>query len=596
MRTTFEFGDNPLVDAQPFRIAVAAPATCVRSRARPAAVDKDSFADVLATHAEDLLFEARNHLAVNADPLRIRLRITALENYSPAGLAAQIPELGNAVAFRDRLAALDSGKMEPAQFEAGLDAFRGMDAFAESLRLYRQAGTEETAGTPPPPPAAVASDDSAPDTVDRILDMVGTDVAPETAPELEGLNHLVSRIGTARARTAARGRYAAALTAADAVLSRQLAAILHHPALQAHEAFWRGLRFLVDHCDFRRAICVDLFATDRDRFGESIAERVFDDTDAAIGLLVAPIEIDNHPSDLEQLRILGDTAAQWQAPVLLSAGPALLQLDTGADAGRLPYPGGLFSRPEYDQWNALRDKDAARWLAVVFNRFLLRMPYGAQARGAIGIGEDVDTPERHLWGNAAWIPASLIAGSFARCGWPTEFTGADGGCLDGLALHGVDTGGGQVVQIPLEARLSEELAVDLAQFGITPVLCRANRDSACVLRAPLLHRPARYGDEAATAGSRAMATLPYALLAGRLAQAVADRLPRLRSAHDTAQDIGSALGEYLGGLLRGTGSGASVEIQVVADESAPQRERLDLVIRMGKQVLNGAAVPLSIAI
>jgi len=335
------------------------------------------------------------------------------------------------------------------------------------------------------------------------------------------------------------------------------------------------LKFLVDRTDFRKDIHVELYAIEREQFGESFHARILaheqaDPADIPLGLVIIPFAIENHPADLEQLQLLGEAAGELQVPVLVSASPAFFQLDSGSEASAMPYPGSLLSQPEYDKWNALRDKDASRWLTVCFNRFLLR-----------------------LWGDPVWILASLATASFARCGWPTEITGMDSGQQEDLPLQHLAGPDEQEMQIPLEALLSGQLAEDLAGSGFTPLICKPNRDSAYVLRAPMLHRPEAYDDAAATAASRAMTHLPYQLLANRISEAVASNLPRLRAASLSANDLGNAIGQLLQQLVATTGAsaGVAVEVQTAADESG--KRQVDLVIHTGEKVLNGAEVRLS---
>ena len=104
----------------------------------------------------------------------------------------------------------------------------------------------------------------------------------------------------------------------------------------------------------------------------------------------------------------------------------------------MPYPGGLLSRPEYAKWNALRDKDASRWLTLSFNRFLLRTPYSSRQRNTLGLTETIHHHNDYLWGDAVWLLTSLITASFARNGWPTEITGMDNGQVADLPLHSVN--------------------------------------------------------------------------------------------------------------------------------------------------------------
>lgn len=104
----------------------------------------------------------------------------------------------------------------------------------------------------------------------------------------------------------------------------------------------------------------------------------------------------------------------------------------------------------------------------------------------------------------------------------------DNGQVENLPLYSVSSPDAQEIQIPLEAMLSAQLAKDLAGSGFTSLICKPNRDSAYVLRAPMLHRAEVYDDESATATSHAMTHLPYQLLASRISEAVASRLPQVR--------------------------------------------------------------------
>jgi predicted component of type VI protein secretion system len=152
------------------------------------------------------------------------------------------------------------------------------------------------------------------------------------------------------------------------------------------------------------------------------------------------------------------------------------------------------------------------------------------------------------------------------------------------------------MQIPLESMLSGQLAEDLAGAGFTPLICKPNRDSAYVLWAPMLHRPEVYDDAAATAASRAMAHLPYQLLANRISETVASNLPRLRAASLSADELGNAIGRLLQQLVTDTGAGAGVAVEVQKETDKSGKIQVDIEIHTGVKVLNGAEVRLSFAV
>ena len=604
MRTTFEFGTHATPGPAPLRIVIAGDQCRNGENNKPVRVDKDNFQQVLKTHARELLFEVPNHLASHPDQLLIKLQIEHLNSFTPAGLAAAVPELQCALNFRDQLAALASGKLDYAEFESGLTAYKGLDAFTEPLRLCEEARRTVSGKISTPAPDEPSAAPVAPaghtedDAVDRILNMIDDQEANPAPAAMSELQQVISSLGSSSKRTVTVPGYTAAINAAEDILCRQFDEILHHQEFQACEGLWSGLKLLVDRTDFRKDIHIELFAIERKRFGESFNERILAHEQAGLadippGLVIMPFAIENHPSDLEQLQLLGEAAGELQVPVLISASPAFFQLGSGSEASAMPYPGGLLSQPEYDKWNALRDKDASRWLTICFNRFLLRTPYPAQHRHSAGLTESIHHPGDHLWGDPVWILASLITASFTHCGWPTEITGMDHGQVEDLPLHSLARPDEQEVQIPLEAMLSGQLAEDLAGAGFAPLICIPNRDSAYVQWAPMLHQPEIYDDAAASAASRAMTHLPYQLLANRISEAVASNLPLLRAASLSADDLGNALGHLLHQLVANTGAGAGVAVEVQTETDESGKRAVDLEIHTGAKILNGADVRLS---
>lgn len=603
MHISFDLGKNSSPSPSPLRIAIAGDFGPDTETSQPVLIDKDNFREVMHRYAGELLFEVPNRLASHPKQLRVDLQISDLTSLTPAGLTEQIPELTRALELRDQLRALAGGTLSHTDFEAGLDAFQGLDAFAEVLRLYqqaRQSGTPEPAGSPAPAPTAseTQTGTAGDDAIDRIMDMVGGQDDRKSTAAISQLEQVISEIGAGSTRPAACPEYNNAVAAAEHLIAGQFDEILHHPLFQECEALWRGLKFLVDRTDFREGIQIDLLTIQREQFGEDVRKHIHEyeltgHPELPLGLLVLPFAIENQSSDLEQLQILGEAAGELQVPVLISASPAFFQLDTGAEAATMPYPGSLLSRPEYAKWNALRDKEASRWLTLCFNRFLLRAPYTPEQRNTSGLSEGIHHHNEHLWGEPAWLLASLVTASFARTRWPTEITGTDDGQVEDLPLYRAEKPGEQELQIPLEALLSGQLAEDLADAGFTPFICRPNRDSAYALWAPVLHRPEVYGDEATTAASRAMSHLPYQLLASRISDAITSNLPRLRASAASADELGMAIGTLVRQLVANTGTGANVSVDVQQDQDKTGTSQVDLRIHTGKQLLNGADVQLS---
>lgn len=570
--------------------------------AAPRTLDKDDIAEFLKSCAEELSVEVPNRLADEPARLEVRLRVSALEDFTPAGLARQLPFLASGLRLRDRLKDLARGEITLAALEAEAAGTAGGGAFAEALRLCREAHAPGS-GPGATPKRASAEPRAAPggprdDAIDRILGIVSGASDPEADARAErALERFVSEATAGNRRRRAPAGVARAIALSERVLGAQIDEILHHPLVQEREALWRGLTFLVRRADFRAGIAVEVLNAPRDRVLDVLREHVLvaeaeGVSDAPIALLVAAFEIVNRPADLDWLQALGEAGERLQAPVLVAAGPGFFGLDSGAAAGELPYVGGLLGQPQFAKWRALRDKEASRWLCIAFNRFLLRPPHGAERRRSLGLSESVDRHEDYLWGDPVWAVASLIAASVARCGWPTEMTGAVDGRIEGLDLYAADRGPGRPMQIPLAAAIPDRLAEDLAEAGITALTCRPERDSAYVMRAPTLHRPEVYGDTRATAASRAMARLPYQLLAARIAAKVARNRASL-TAGKGPEEIGWALERFLWELVAGTGAGAAVEVGVARDAARAGRPVAEIRLRTGAAVLNGAEVALT---
>lgn len=602
MHISFDTGGIPAPSIPPLRIAVAGQFCSSTDATQPLTVDKNSFRDIIRACSGELLFEVPNHLGSHPEQLAVHIRITDLKSFTPEGLIEQVPELARSMELRDQLAALADGSLTYTDFGAGLDTFHDLHAFAEVLRLCqpdRQPGepkpvTSQATPTPGPSQANVPGEDA----IDRIMEMVDGCGENRTSPALSHLEQTLSTIVAGNKRPAASPVYSKAVKAAEGIIARQVDTILHHRQFQEYEALWRGLKFLVDRTDFREDIQIELYAIRREYFGDDVREHIkaremAGDSDMPIGLLVIPFAIENHARDLEQLQLLGEAAGDLQVTVLISASPAFFQLASGDEASTMPYPGSLLSRPEYAKWNALRDKDASRWLTLCFNRFLLRAAYTPAQRMSRGLEEFISCHNDHLWGEPVWLLASLVTTSFTRSGWPGEITGTDYGQVEDLQLHSYSRPGQQDMQIPLESMLPGQLTEDLAGSGITAVICKANRDSAYLLQAPMLHRPEVYDDEAATTASRDMNKLPYQLLASRISNVISMNITRLRASSRSAEELGAAIGGLVQHLLGNTGPGAGigVEIQKQIDESG--HRQVDLTIHTGNRLLSGANLQLS---
>ena len=91
--------------------------------------------------------------------------------------------------------------------------------------------------------------------------------APEDAAK-SAVSALISGVVGARGgpkpKAAAAGLLGSCLEEARGVLGAQLWAVMHHPEFQRTEATWRGLKFLLRKCNFRKGMQLDLLDVRRE--------------------------------------------------------------------------------------------------------------------------------------------------------------------------------------------------------------------------------------------------------------------------------------------------------------------------------------------
>ncbi len=603
----FTVGSPPPMERLPMRVMIAADLSGGEGNraAAPLAVSRENYKEVLEQLQPGHKIEVHNHLSRKPSTRWLRFTVTDLKDFAPAALCEQIPELNLVRQLVDQLEALRRKKASPAEVEAAMARCADFDALDEVMDLCRQALEGKASPAKKSAPSAPQKQDTADDDVARILSMVDAPPAAEAAREEEkrvksAVGSLISKVTGGRRRSGSssvnRSPLGRAAALACEVLADQVDRVLHHPQFQALESTWRGLKALVDRSNFRKGACIELLDTDRDGLLsalERVARAELDGlTEVGLSLVGLDFAFDNNSRDIEQLTELAEQAEQLQVPLMASVGHAFFGLDEAPEAARLPFLGRFMEQQQYIKWNALRDKDCARWLAVGFNGFLLREPYGEKDRGSCGLAEELSRADQLLWGSPVWAVASLVTQSHVRTGWPTEITGMGDGAFEDLPIHEVQGDGARTVRIPLSSYVPDKLARDLADVGFIALSCPPEGDSAYLFRAPVLHRPEHYSGEAANERSRVMSTLGYQMLASR----VVDMLSRSKAALSgttSAGEIKGALQAMLVVLLADTGPGAGAAVEVRQDGG---QLVADLRMRTGAGVLNGVELNFTIPV
>lgn len=366
----------------------------------------------------------------------------------------------------------------------------------------------------------------------------------------DAANAKVLDMGTADADPAALEVIGAQLLRIDRHLSEALAAILRADSFKAVEQTWRGLAYLVSRTESGPMLRLRVFDATKDELHKDLEMAVACDQSALFkmvyeaeygtyggcpyGLLVGGYEVDGSGDDMAFLTKIAEVAASAHAPFIAAASAKLFGLP-GFD--KLDKPRDLkkiFESADLTAWREFREREEARYVALVLPRVLLRPPYGApEKRNAVpgegfhfeesmGEGGTVPDHSHFLWGNAAYVLAERITHAFALYGWTAAIRGVEGGGLvEGLPVYRYtsDTGTTEL-RCPTEVSISERRHKELNDLGFIALCHCKGSDQAAFFGGQTTMAPKKYFSDEANANARTSATLPYMLAASRFAHYV----------------------------------------------------------------------------
>ncbi|KAB0631795.1 EvpB family type VI secretion protein [Burkholderia stagnalis] len=324
----------------------------------------------------------------------------------------------------------------------------------------------------------------------------------------------------------------------DLQIGDQIDEILHNAAFQQIESTWRGLKYLVDHTDFRRNVRIEVLDVSKEQLRqdfedapEIIQSGLYLHTYAheydtpggePIGAIISNYAFDRSAQDIALLRDISKVSAAAHMPFIGSVSPMFFGKESMEEVVGIRDIGNYFDRSEYQKWKSFRETDDARYIGLTLPRFLARLPYGPNTFPvrAFNYREAVSAPDstRYLWANASFAFGANMVKSFIRNGWCVQIRGPRaGGLVEDLPTHRYDLGTGNPAKIPTEALIPEAREFEFANLGLIPLSFYRNHDFACFFSANSAQRPAQYETREAAANSRINARLPYIFLLSRIA-------------------------------------------------------------------------------
>ncbi|KYF71648.1 type VI secretion system contractile sheath large subunit [Sorangium cellulosum] len=359
----------------------------------------------------------------------------------------------------------------------------------------------------------------------------------------------------------------------DVKLSRQIDEILHHPSFQKLESAWRGLKFVIDRCDFRENIKVEMLNCSKD---DLLAD--FEDAPEVpksglyklvysaefgqfggkpVGAIIANYEFGPGPQDIALLQKCAAVATMSHAPFIAAAGPQFFGLKDFMGLPNLKDLKAIFEGPQYTKWNAFRETEDARYVGLVMPRFLLRLPFGANTVPVKAFNYEEEVVGKHdayCWGNATYAFATRLADSFAKYRWCPNIIGPQaGGSVENLPLHQYEAMGEIQTKVPTEIMLTERREFELSEEGFIGLTFRKDSDNACFFSANSTQKPKFYGQSeegrAAEMNYRLGTQLPYMFIMCRIAHYLKvlqrEQIGTWKERADLEKELNDWIGQYV---------------------------------------------------
>ena len=337
-----------------------------------------------------------------------------------------------------------------------------------------------------------------------------------------------------------------AIAQIDAVMSRQLAEILHHPDYQKLEGSWRGLHHLVMNSETgadlkirvmnigKRELFKDLdkaIEFDQSQIFKKIYEAEFSPPGTEpYGALIGDYEFTNHPEDIDLLSKMSQVGAAGFCPFVTASGPELLGMESFTELSKPRDLEKIFLDESYTKWLSFRDSDDSRFVVLTMPRSLSRLPYGKNTKVVEEFDfEEVELDEKgnakpvphshYAWMNTSYVLGSRLTDAYAKFGWCTAIRGAEnGGKVEGLPAHVFTADDGDKdLKCPTEIAITDRREAELSKLGFLPLCHYKNTDYAVFFGAQTAQKAKKYDRPEATANASISARLPYIMATSRIA-------------------------------------------------------------------------------
>lgn len=326
----------------------------------------------------------------------------------------------------------------------------------------------------------------------------------------------------------------------DALISKQLSAVMHTEKFQKVESSWRGIHYLCTETPSEQMIKIRMFNTTKKEltknfqtaidFDQSVLfKKIYEEEFGTFGgepfaALIGDFDFSRQASDMYLLEQLSHVAAAAHAPFISAASSEMFGLDSFTDIGRPRDLSKIFETAEYTQWRSFRESEDSRYVALTVPRFLGRLPYDPKnGNGTEGFNfvEEVSGNDHgeYLWVNAAYAFGTRLTNAFFDHRWCAAIRGVEGGGLvEGLPVHTFKTDEGDVaLKCPTEIAITDRREKELSDLGFIPLVHCKNTDYAAFFGAQSAQKAKKYMNDTANANATLSTQLQYIMAVSRIA-------------------------------------------------------------------------------
>jgi len=314
------------------------------------------------------------------------------------------------------------------------------------------------------------------------------------------------------------------ISAIDQKMTAQMNEILHNPVLQKLEATWRGLHHLVSKSETGETLKIRVMNITKDELRNDLERAVeFDMSETfkkvyeeeygtlgghPFGMLMGDYDFDcRRGPDVKILAGMAGIAASAHAPFVANVSPKSFNMDRFSELSNPRDLAKIFTGPDYAAWQAFRESEDSRYVALTCPRVLAREVYGEkfQPVAEFNFEENVDgvDHDKYLWMNASWCYAARITDAFSKHGWMARTRGVEGGGkVEGLPVHTFPTDDGDVaMKCPTEVAITERREQELEKLGFLSLIHCKGKPYAAFMSATSAQKPKKYDRDNATANA-----------------------------------------------------------------------------------------------